>query len=309
MAAALWEDLIQEGKFDGVRFDFVRSTFEGGNDIDARLFPNTAGQSNKGRGRKGRRFDILGVFIEDDYPDVMNALIEKLENGGTPKEFVDPIFGSMQMSCERFNITHDSDDAADSATIQITLVEHTEGARGPRAVTNTTPARANAVRSRVLDAFAAMSAFQAATEIQNDPHVLEVVGLVNAATSAATTLADSLEETADTLAVPEVQQQTNAALVSIDSAVVANADYDSTEAYDLGAALLAMAAAASALAQDIIEAKPPLELYSIVADTNLLSLAHDLYGDSSRADELLALNSIPDPAVIPAGFRLMRYGV
>lgn len=300
---ALWSDILQIGKFDGVAFDFVRAQLQGGNDIDEQTFPNKDGQTNAARGRKGRRFQILGVFIENDYPDTLNLLLAKLENGGAPKEFVDPVFGTMQASCPSFTVSHDVEDAADSATIEITLVEHTDGAQGPKAVTNTTPARANALRTAADAALVALSAFQAATEVQNNAYVLQVEGAVNAANA----IADSLEADGDTMIAPEIQQQANATLATIDIAVTTGSDYDSTEAYDLGAAVLAMATAVSGLAGDLIEAKPPLQIFVVRADTNILSFAHDLYGDSSRADEVLGLNSIPDPSLILAGTKVQAY--
>lgn len=298
MAGATWEDILQVGKFDGVAFDFVRATVDGGNTLDQQAFPNKAGTFIQGRARNGRKFTVLGIFIEDDYPDTMTALLAKLENGGVPKEFVDPVFGSFQASCDTFQVTHDAEDAADSATIQINFVEHTDGATGPLAVTNTTPARANATRSCVTDVLVALSAFQEATEIQNNAYVLEVQGAMNAASS----IADTFEADEDNLSALDIQKQANAALATIELAVEAGSDYDTAEAYDLGAAVLAMSTAVSSMAQDLIEAKPPLNSYPIVADTNLLAFAHDLYGDSSRADEVLALNNIPDPSLIPAGF-------
>lgn len=301
---AVWSDMLQEGKFDGVRFDFVRSTVEGGNTIDEQELPNVNGQQNQGRGTNGRKFSILGIFIEEDYPDTMDALIAKLENGGAPKEFVDPVFGSFQASCKRWTVTHDADDASDSATIQLDFAVHASGVQGPRAVTNTTPARANALRSSVTEVLVALSAFQAATEVQNNEYVLQVQGAATAASS----IADKLEQTGDQLSAPDVQQQANATLAIIELAVESGSDYDSTEAYDLGAAVLAMSSGVSGLAQDLIDAKPPLGIQVVRADTNLLALAFDLYGDSSRADELLALNSIPDPAFIPVGFKVLAYG-
>jgi prophage DNA circulation protein len=304
--AAVWSDILQDGGWDGETFEFVRSTFEGGNDVDQQRLPNTNGQQNKGRGRRGRRFRILAIFIEDDYPEKMNRVIAKLENGGVPKEFVDPIFGSMKASVETFSVVHDADDASDAASVDISFVEHTEGAGqlGPKAVTGTTPARANAVRAAVNDVFVALSAFQAATEVQNNEYVLEVTAAANATAS----LADSLEQTGDELSSPEVQAQANSVLALIDTAVNTGANYDSIESYDQGAAMLAMSTALSAMAQDLIEAKPPLGLRVVQADTNLLALAHDLYGDSSRADELLTLNAFPDPSFVPAGFKVLAYG-
>lgn len=305
MAGALWSDILQVGKFDGVVFDFVRAVVDGGNTLDQQQFPNKAGTFVQGRARNGRKFTILGVFIEDDYPDTMNSLLDAIENGGVPKEFVDPVFGSFQAACESFQLTHDADEAADSATIQISFVEHTDGATGPLAVTNTTPARANATRSCVTDVLVALSAFQEATDVQNNPYVLQVTGAMNAASS----VADTFEADEDDLSALDVQKQANATLAVIEAAVEAGADYSTSEAYDLGVAVLALSTAVSAMAQDLIEAKPPLQVYVVVADTNLLAFAHDLYGDSSRAEEILALNSFPDPSLIPAGFKVQAYGV
>lgn len=304
MAGLLWSDILQVGSFDGITFDFVSVRDEGGNTIDRQEFPNKAGAFIQGRARNARRFTVMGIFIEDDYPDTMNSLVAKLENGGVPKEFVHPVRGSFMASCDSFTVSHDVDDAADSATVQITFVEHTDGSTGPKAVTNTTPARANAVRSATNDALVALSAFEEATELQNNAYVLQVTAAINAANG----IADELEATSDDLSALDIQKQANATLSTIDVAVAAGADYDSTEAYDLGAAVLAMAASVSDLSSDLIEAKPPLQIYVVPADTNLLALAHDLYGDSSRADEVLALNSFPDPSLIPAGFKVQAYG-
>jgi prophage DNA circulation protein len=301
---ALWADILQVGSFDGVTFDFVSARDEGSNTLDAQTFPNKNGAFIQGRARNGRRFSVLAVFIEDDYPDTLNQLIAKLENGGAPKRFVHPVRGEFLAACERFTVTHDAEDAADSATVQIDFAEHTDDTQGPKAVTNTTPARANAVRSGVTDVLVALSAFQAATEVQNNAYVLQVT----AATNAASSIADSLEATGDDLSALDIQKQANATLAVIDAAVTTGADYDSTEAYELGAAVLAMSSAVSTMAQDLIEAKPPLQVFTVRADTNLLQFVHDLYGDSDRADEVLALNSIPDPSLIPAGFKLSAYG-
>lgn len=298
MAGQVWSDILQVGSFDGVVFDFVRATFEGGNTLDQQTFPNRAGTFIQGRARNGRRFEIMGIFIEDDYPDTMNRLIAKLENGGNPVEFVDPVFGSFKASCDHFVVTHDVEEAADSATIQITIIEHTEGNVGTVGAKNTTPARANAVRSRATDALVALSAFQEALDVQSNPYVIQVEGAINAASS----IADSLEATGDELSALDVQKQGNATLAVIETAIATGADYDSAEAYDLGAAMLAMSSSVSGLVQDLIDAKPPLQTYPVLADTNLLAWAHGKYGDSSRAEEVLSLNSFPDPTLIPAGF-------
>ena len=57
----------------------------------------------------------------------------------------------------------------------------------------------------------------------------------------------------------------------------------------------------------IAEAKPPLIEIEVTEDIPLLLWAHQRYGTSSRAEEILQLNSIPDPVRIPAGTRLRVY--
>lgn len=302
-----WSDILQVGKFGGVEFDFVRSARAGSNTIDKQAFPNKKGRYNVGRGDDGDTFDVLAIFIEDDYPGKMNELIAQLKDGGGPKEFVDPVFGTIKASCDRWTVTHDVEDAADSATIQITFSEHTDESAGTQAVTTTTAAKANAVRSYASDVLVALSEFQAATEIQNNEYVLQVTAAANAATS----IADSLEATADDLSALEIQATTNQTLSIVDESVQTGADYDSTEGYDLAQLILRMSAAISDLANGLIETKPPLQEFTVPATTNLLAWVHDLVTSgaiSSDADEVLQLNSIEDPSEIRAGVRLLAYG-
>lgn len=60
--------------------------------------------------------------------------------------------------------------------------------------------------------------------------------------------------------------------------------------------------------QELIETRPPLVTQRIVLSCTLHWLAHQLYGDMSRSDELKRLNpSLQNPAVILAGTELNAY--
>ncbi len=302
---AAWADILQIGKFGGVEFDFVSVRDDHSNELDQQKYPNRPGTFIQPRARNGARFDVLAIFIEDDYPTKMDELIEQLDDGGVVKEFIHPVFGAFRAACERFTVSHDAEDAADSATVQITFLEHTEDSGGLKAKRNTTPARANAVDAACQVALEALSVYQTAVEApNNNPYVLQVQGAITAAEE----IAESFESTGDEQSALEVQTQANGALATIEVAVAAGADYDTFEEHDLNAALVSMAGEVSAMAGELIAAKPPLNTYMVQADTNLLTFVHGLYGDSARADEVLALNSIPDPSLIPAGFRIMAYG-
>jgi prophage DNA circulation protein len=298
-----WEDTLLEGSFDDVTFDFVSAREEHANDLDIQKFPGRPGQRVVGRANSGTRFEIMAVFIEDDYPEVMNDLIAKLKNGGVPKKFIHPIFGSFQASAERFAVHHDAEDR-DSGTIQISFQEHTDGAAGPTKTTNSTPAKANKVRSLGTQVLQALGTFQENVDfITTNDYVVEVEGAVAAAQSTA----DSLEATGDQLSSTAISSMANSVISKTDDAIETLADYETTEQYDLSAALLAMAAALTELAELLIENRPPLQTFKVVADTNLLQWVFDRYGDPSRVAEVLGLNSFPDPMLIPAGFDVVAY--
>lgn len=295
-----WGDLLQEGSYGGVKFDFVSVRDGGSNDLDEQKIRGKAGGKVDPRGRNSSRWDILAVIIEDDYPDKMFDLVNQLDDGGKVKEFVHPIFGSRQASCANFSVNHDAEDARDSCTISISLVESIDEDVDLVARTNTTPARANAVRTAMEEVLAALSAFTAAIDFRNNSYVVEVMGAYNAVAG----IVEELEATGDDLSNVSVQATANGGLTAIDTAVETLADYDSTEQYDLSAALLSMGNALTEMANGIIEQRPPLSVVEVPATTNLLSLAHALGVDP---EELLNLNSFPDPSEIPAGFKVQAY--
>ncbi len=304
---ASWEDIILAGQLDGLTFDFVSVRDDHSNTIDSQPIPLRDGTFRKPRGREGKQFEITAVFMEDDYPDTMNSLIAKLDEQKI-HDFIHPIFGKFRVACPHFVVGHDAEDAADFGTIQLTLLEHSDGNK-LTATTQTVPARANQVRSLGTQVLEALSTFQAALEIQNSEIGLAVIGAVNAATS----IAESLEATGDDLSSIAVQSSTSVAITACDDALELVADFEITEQYDLSAVLSQMTGALSAMANDLIEQKPPLQTFSVVADTNLRSWVHDKYPGISadeleaRVLEVLSLNSFPDPMQIPAGFKVTAY--
>ncbi len=295
-----WDEILQEGSYGGVKFDFVSVRDEGSNDTDQQRFPGAQGTRIVPRGRNSQRHEIMAIILPEDYPEKMHDLIAQLDDGGKVKSFVHPIFGETNCACERFTVNHDAEDAADSCTISISLIEDLVDDLELVARTNTAPALGNQVRSLADQALEALSTFQAALEIQNSEIGLAVTGAMNAATS----LSESLEASFDDLSTLQIQASTNGVLAQIDEAVVLLADYDSTEMYDLSAAVMSTGHAVRDMANKMIEQRPPLSTFLVPADTNLLQLAHDLEQDP---DELLTLNSIADPSLILAGTRILGY--
>lgn len=299
--AQVWEDFIQEGSFDGVAFEFVSAKDSEGNDLDSQKLPNVNGERQVGRGRRARVIRVLAIFADDTYPEGMNALLAKLRNGGVVKKLVHPIFGEIPCAAEEWTVSHDADDAVDSGSIEITFREDNETTVGVRATNSTLPARGNEVRSLATAVFTALAAYEDALNFKNSPIGLEVTGAVNAATS----IADTFEAQASEMSTLEIQSMANGGLAKCDGVITSIGDYDTVEEFDLCSAVERVAAALRQMTLGLLEARPPLSKYSVPAETNLLSLAHAMGVD---AEELLAMNSFPDPSAIPVGFTVLTYG-
>jgi len=192
----------------------------------------------------------------------------------------------------------------------MTLLEHTDG-EGVTVQRDPIPARANQVRTLGTEILEALSELQATLEIQNSEIGLAVIGAVNAANS----VAESLEATGDDLSSIAVQATTSGAVAKVDEAITLVADYSSSEEYELSRLLCDLAGALSAMAGSLIEKRPPLQKFSVVAETNLRAWVFDKYCKlglsveelEDRVNEVLSLNSFPDPMTIPAGFSVIAY--
>lgn len=318
-----WSTTVQTGSYDGLAFDFVSTQDEIASVVDRQQMPNRNGVFLEKRANEGRVFDVLGIFVEGDYPDVMNRLIDKINNATEPKTFVHPIFGSFKALVTRASISHSADDAIDSATIQLHVEEHTAQAQGPTAVKTSLAARASATRAAVDAALTTVTQFAAAVDAIGSASanvsaaqqsiVDQAVANATVATTLAADAADSFEADASEMSADEVQAQANAVLAQCNAVVVAISSFTIgttpvPEQYDLSQAMVTLAATTSAMAIAAAAGLPSLTTYTVDADVPLLVWVFGKYGDSSRADEVLALNPwINDPLLLPAGAEVTAY--
>lgn len=314
-----WEDFIQEGSFRGIRFDFVSAREQHVNVLDVRKYPGRDGASVQKRARDPLRISVMAVFIEEDYPAQLWRLSEALDDG-TPGELVHPIHGTIKASCESHEVAHDAEEA-DSGTITITFIEHTEQAALVFQDRPSVAGKANETRADAADTTTAANNYLENTLSTLQDTMSNAVALGSsayaaaynttqaciAAANAAASVADTLEADGDTMSALEIQALSNQALSALDVQVKALADYETEAAYELSRQLLNTAAALGELAKLFISQKPPLMVYVVDADISLLAWVHARYQDSSRAAEVLALNVIPDPLLIPAGTSLRAY--
>ncbi|HLY95206.1 MAG TPA: DNA circularization N-terminal domain-containing protein [Gaiellaceae bacterium] len=161
MAGATWEEILQTGSWKGVRFDFVSVRDEHARELDRREYPGRPGQEIEDRTRKGLTISVRAVFVEEDYPDQLNAVLKAVDEGGIG-ELVHPVFGTMQAAVQSAIVTHDADDSLDAAMVDIIFAEHSTNAIGPFETSESLAALASATRAACDDvntAAAKMDAF------------------------------------------------------------------------------------------------------------------------------------------------------
>lgn len=317
-----WSDFIQTGSYAGIAFDFVSTQDEHSRVFDRQQIPNRDGVFLEDRAADGRTTDVLAIFVEDDYPDVMNQLIAAIDAGGV-REFVHPIWGKTKALITRASAAHNADESIDSATMQLHVEEHTESAQGPRATRTSIAAKAGALRDGVLAVFNAITIFAAAVDAleaagttlsgAQQAVVDQAIADGTAAANLSADAANAFEQSADTMSADEVQAQTNGALTKCDAVSQGLSSFTTAaaplpEQYDFAQAVVELAAQVSDLARTAAAGKPALTTYTVEADTTLLAWCHAKYGDSSRAGEVLALNSwISDPLLLPRGSEVTAY--
>lgn len=313
-----WSTFIQTGKYAGIAFDFVSVHDETARVVDRQKQPGRDGVHLVDRARDGRQWDILAVFVEDDYPDTYRELKKAIDDGGI-REFIHPIDGKFKALVTRAGSDHNADDSTDSCTMQLHVEEHTEQTTGPTVTSTSVAARANALRNKALGILNLVSLFGAAIDaLPNISKTLaataeSIAADATSAAALASDTADVLEQTGSDLSAIEVQANANAVLADIESVVsrISDCTFNGNavpEQYDLLQGLTVTASATADLATAVSAGKPALTTFQVDADIPLLLWCHAKYGDSSRVDEVLALNPwIADPLLVPRGSTVTAY--
>ncbi|MDB5802261.1 MAG: circulation family protein [Rhodocyclales bacterium] len=144
----------------------------------------------------------------------------------------------------------------------------------------------SSLASSPINGNAAPTEAQASTSTSTHVQVALATGRT---TAAAELLTD--EAVSPTLSPDEIEQMVNDARVAINEAIAScRALYPLATSRPITEPLKDQAAALQEAARAVIEARPPLVVRTVTAECNLRLLAHRLYGDHTRANELLRLN-------------------
>lgn len=309
--AATWDEFLQPASYGGFEFEMVTVRTEGGRDLDKRAYPGVDGVEVVDTSRAGFTLQVRAAFLGDAYPERYQQFLQLLAAGGV-RELVHPVHGRMQAAAERWTDAIDPEDAIDAGMVDVTFVEHTADALGPFQGSDDA-ALANAVRSACDDADVAAAKLEdylTALAADGSPvptKLVQAQDTTPAATAALASASQALEADGGSMSEAAIAASVTGALSHAQAVITLVADYTTAEAEELGRALALGCARLQRLGTAVLAARPPLVETVIEVAIPLLLWCHLRYGDSSRAADLLRLNPLVDPVMLPAGQRLVVY--
>lgn len=281
-----WQNLVP-ASFGGVIFHVASTDDSLGRRFATYEFPYRQGAELEDLGRRARTTRVSAVFIGDGYLGRLDALIRVID-AGEAEQFTHPLLGTWTARASLDTIRHEHG-RRDMATVDIEFTEDGLDAEPPKIKTTGTLKEEMTEHASAADA--------AAAALPAAPNSAGVTAATDDATDAARQMVANVESDSGTADVfgDRVRQK------SSDAISVARQNYDDVTAYDLTLSLQLVAYTAKLLAEAVISDKPPIRGHEVVGDISVSMLAHILYGDFTRGDEILEMNDIEDPNLVRAG--------
>jgi prophage DNA circulation protein len=258
-------------------------------------YPGVDGADVEDTGRKSRDTQITAVFIGPDYLTDLSNLIGLVADGKAGS-FQHPFLGTWL------------------ARITIGTIDHNEGFRnGCMVELSVKEAKAGGD----VDPILTIHAYKVDVEtwVDNVEDALDAaedlmdaveggIDAVNDAVEAAQDLVKNIQARA-----ASVVQRMNTCIRKLDKAVKKVRQLGDVDSYPLVKALNGCNRSAQQLGRRALGTRWPMRSRSIPVAVPLALLAHQLYGDKSRADEMAELNpGIRNPSQVPAGTTIKAFG-
>lgn len=283
-----WDTQLETASFRGVEFACQVIDDDLGRRLAEHSYPYRSGSDFEDLGRKARSTRLRVVFLGEDYLGDLGAFLQAADAGRTGL-FQHPLMGSWQAKCRTYPVHHEHG-ARDMATLEVEFVE--DG-------TNTALPDLFSVSQGQADVEEAAVASLAANQSLLDK---AIAGVEDAVASARAFAAEA------TAAVQNAVDRVNQIRAKVNSLIQAMRDLTDIQRWPLTRALRRLVHSAAKLAKAVESLAPPLVFHTVGASSSVSMIAHALYGDASRAQQLLSLNRIANPYLVPAGTRLRVYG-
>ncbi len=307
----VWDEIMTDASLGDVTFPLRRRAVSGGRDFARISPPHQPGQRVADTGRKALVFKLEvplfnGVEGRDDlYPTVYEELLDVAtsDDAKGEVEYIDPILGAFAVKVTEWSDDHDPD-RRDGCTMAFTLEEITEDAfgfivpaRSPgREVIEAAAALDEALADVGVSDEAVAEAFKSSGYPKQGDEKTWPAG--RTFESLATDFRDGLET--GLVYADRVATEVDRTRARVRGVLELGA-LRTTAGWPAMAEALRLVDAAGALAERAVARAVPVIDYRVLGVMSVYDVAVELYGDPSRADEILARNRIATPLAIRAG--------
>jgi prophage DNA circulation protein len=280
-----WGDgQLVRASFRGVEFDVLASQ----DGIERRIVEHEYlyrdGAELDDTGRKARPTRLTAVFTGRDYLAALTTFLGVCDEGATGP-LRHPLLGTWQAKVASVQVQHEHT-RRDYAAVE---VEFREDGRDSRLAIVASVAAAQDTMTSQLDTL------QTANDDLGDDAPTEVGEAITDATAYVTDVDDTEDDL--TARYDQLARSVGLANDALD-------DVDAVDAWPARQGLRDVLLAARELKERLERIKPRALEQELAADAPLVTLAIRLYADPSRADDLLRMNKIRQPFLVPAGTTL-----
>lgn len=280
-----WRDL-ERASFDGIEFDVAEVTDSLGRRLARHNFPWRDGADLDDMGAKEREVSLRAIFFGNDY--LINLdLITRAHFSGETAVFVHPVFGEFDAKIESMSITH-SVDASNYAEVDIAIVQDGIDVFLPELQES---------KEALKDEIETL-----AGEIGIEATLLEL--------SKSTSFVDDIGNFIDGITdfVGDIDRQINSLRDRAKTAIAeAREKYGINDIQTLLEKVNAATYAVQKLGNRLIKENPIALIEDVAITMPLVAVAHKIHGNFERFTELLDLNTIRNPFLVPKGTKLRTY--
>lgn len=307
----LWERILQPASLGGVEFPLARRRWTGGRDGARLEFPHQPGQAADDTGRKPRALElVIELFADVDeshYPGRFRELVSLFESDTLlgEVEYVDPILAPMDVKVWDFSVEEDAT-TRNGAVVTVNIEEVSQdvqsSALSPRRSARSTATETSLALDEELAslgvsdeeialAFEKSGAPLAGSDEKNWPAGQKITSLTTAFVEGLDAGLQTVDEVA---ARADTVRRRVASLTALAELRTVQGWGAYSAALQLVDALADMSETAARKAVAVIE-------LTLSSQTSATELAAKLYGDRTRAEEIVRRNPTRRPNAYPAG--------
>ena len=282
-----WDQQIERASYRGVAFDCQAADDDLSRRLAEHVYPYRNGSDFEDLGRAARTTRLRAVFLGVEYLADLGAFLQVVD-AGKKGLFQHPLMGSWQARCRRFPVHHEHA-FRDAAFVEVEFVEDGTDASLP-------------------DLFS-VGVAQEDVLVACDDIIAEASKLDQAIDGVADLVADAQDfANSVTSAVQDAVNRVNMVRAAVLKAVAIAKKIGDPASWPLVSACKRLVRSALQLGRAVQSLSPPVVLHNLATNMSLTMLAHGLYGDGNRAEQLRRLNRVRNPFMVQAGSQLKVYG-